>query len=319
MKVKGQDGSARSPHRLQNERIEKPMSQHTFSPDLPILASDKDRLNRSGFAKALAAAIKNWDQASSLVVALYGDWGSGKSSLKNLIIENLHAGVAKDDQISVIEFNPWQISSQESLLRAFFDEIGIAIGRPSKGEAKEKAEKRAAKWKLYSIYFSAGSSVTKSLKVLLPLLGVPLVGSALDSIAEGLKESAGLTKEGAEGVEASGISNAVSLNELKRDVGEELKSLPRPLLVVLDDVDRLVQEEIRLLFQLIKANADFPKIIYLVLAQRESILKALEPIAPGRADAFLEKIVQVSFNVPRIHRQQLEEIFFRWPASTTRG
>jgi hypothetical protein len=79
---------------------------------------------------------------------------------------------------------------------------------------------------------------------------------------------------------------------------------------VLDDVDRLAHEEIRLLFQLIKANADFPNLIYLVLAQRETVVKALEPIAPGQGEAFLEKIIQVGFNVPRIGRRQLEQILF---------
>jgi hypothetical protein len=93
-------------------------------------------------------------------------------------------------------------------------------------------------------------------------------------------------------------------------VADSLKSLPRPILVALDDVDRLAHDEIRLLFQLIKANADFPNIIYLVLAQRSTVIKALEPIAPGQGDAFLEKIVQVGFDVPRIDRKQLEKLLF---------
>jgi predicted KAP-like P-loop ATPase len=57
------------------------MEHMTFSPDLPINSAKDDKLNRSPFASALASAIRNWNQTSSLVVALYGDWGSGKSSV----------------------------------------------------------------------------------------------------------------------------------------------------------------------------------------------------------------------------------------------
>ena len=281
-----------------------------FSPDLPISSASEDRLNRSSFANALAAAIRNWNQKSSLVLALYGDWGSGKSSVKNMILESLQEGVKPEDHISVIEFNPWQINNQDNLSKAFFDEIGSVLGRPRHGEVEEDAKRRAAKWKSYSAYFSVGTSITKSLKVVLPLLGVPILGDTLDAVVQGLEKAAGVSKEGAEGIEAAGKAAAGTLQNLKKEVADSLASLERPVLVVLDDVDRLAHEEIRLLFQLIKANADFPNLIYLVLAQRETVVKALEPIAPGQGQAFLEKIIQVGFNVPRIGRRQLELILF---------
>jgi hypothetical protein len=42
------------------------------------------------FAAGAAKAIRNWDQKSGLVIALFEDWGSGKSSLKNMILEERH-------------------------------------------------------------------------------------------------------------------------------------------------------------------------------------------------------------------------------------
>jgi predicted KAP-like P-loop ATPase len=286
------------------------MDHPTLSPDLPITSKTEDRLNRSSFASALASAIKNWNQTSSLVIALYGDWGSGKSSVKNMVLESLACDDRSEDRITVVEFNPWQINNQDSLSRVFFDEIGSVLGKPRHGEAKEVAEKRAAKWKSYSTYLSLGSSITKSLQVLLPLAGIPVGSVVLEPIAQALEKSSSLAKEGSEGVEAEGKAAASTLQMLKQEVAKTLSELRRPLLVVLDDVDRLAHDEIRILFQLIKANADFPNIIYLVLAQRETVVKALEPIAPSQGEAFLEKIIQVGLNVPQIGRRQLEEIFF---------
>ena len=54
---------------------------HTFSADRPIRDSRGDRLNRKGFAAALAGAIGSWHGQDSLVVGLYGPWGVGKTSI----------------------------------------------------------------------------------------------------------------------------------------------------------------------------------------------------------------------------------------------
>jgi len=45
--------------------------------DEPINSREEDRLGRSTFAEVLARALIEYPEASSLVVALYGDWGSG--------------------------------------------------------------------------------------------------------------------------------------------------------------------------------------------------------------------------------------------------
>ena len=281
-----------------------------FSADLPITSAKEDLLNRSSFAAGVAKAIRHWNQKSSLVIALFGDWGSGKSSIKNMILECLRDGVTEEERLPVVEFNPWQVSDLDRLSQAFFDEIGQALGRQQAGEGEADAKRRAAQWKAYSVYLSLGGSITKSLKVVLPLLGIPLVGGIADAALSALERSAGVVKEGAEGVEAAGRAAVRTLAELKRELAGTLESLPRPLVVVLDDVDRLTQDEIRLLFQLIKANADFPNVIYLVLAQRDTVVNALERIAPGRGEEFLEKIIQVGLAVPRIERRQLENTLF---------
>src|SRR5205823_5756119 len=65
-----------------------------------------------------------------------------------------------------------------------------------------------------------------------------------------------------------------------------------------------------LLFQLVKANADFPNLIYLLLFPRDIVEKSLEAIAPISGKEFLEKIVQVGFDIPRVERVRLEKVLF---------
>lgn len=273
--------------------------KHLFSADRPITSAKEDLLNRSSFAESLAKAIKDWIGNDSLVLALYGPWGSGKSSVKNIILESLKKSDTSCPH--VVEFNPWQWAGQERLTEAFFHEIGIVLGKDA---TNEESKKRAAKWRAYGTYLSIGASVTNSLKTILPFWGVHDPGLT-DSVAEGMKKSAEVIKDGAE---VLSTSETYSLSELKKDISDMLARFDRPILVVIDDLDRLSTSEIKLMFQLIKANADFPNMVYLLLFQRDIVEKSLNEIAPISGREFLEKIVQVGFDIPKIERTQLQKI-----------
>jgi len=95
--------------------------------DAPISKAEQDLLGRTGFANELAEVIASQQTPESLVLALRGDWGSGKSSLKNLIVGVLQTRFQK--QVKILEFNPWQWGSDETISRAFFEEIAAALGQ----------------------------------------------------------------------------------------------------------------------------------------------------------------------------------------------
>lgn len=53
-----------------------------FLADAPIRRASEDLLGRREFAVTLAKVLATWRGEFSLVVALRGGWGEGKSSLK---------------------------------------------------------------------------------------------------------------------------------------------------------------------------------------------------------------------------------------------
>src|SRR5262249_9543177 len=71
------------------------------------------------------------------------------------------------------------------------------------------------------------------------------------------------------------------------------------------DVDRLTAEEIRLLFRLIKAVADFPNVIYLVAFDKRVVLEALKTEQVS-GESYLAKIVQIPFELPLPGRHALQ-------------
>ena len=56
--------------------------------DKAIYDEKDDLLNRSNFAKKLADSIQRYTDNDPLTMAILGKWGSGKTSLINLILNN---------------------------------------------------------------------------------------------------------------------------------------------------------------------------------------------------------------------------------------
>lgn len=101
--------------------------EHFFSSDRPINSCSEDLLGRVSFSEKIAKAISNWSQEDSLVLGISANWGDGKTSVKNMIVEKLN-NLDQKKASKIIEFNPWQWQDQNKLLEAFFNEVQIQLG-----------------------------------------------------------------------------------------------------------------------------------------------------------------------------------------------
>ena len=292
--------------------------------DLPISKVSDDFLGNNQYANQIVSLIKSWDKKENLVVGIHGSWGSGKTSLKNLILNELNRLYNKEEKPYTLEFNPWMWSGQDSIMEAFFDELSSKLGK-EKQDVSEKLQK-------YSTYLNFGSKIAKSLKIPLTLLATPVAGGLAAIIEKVLESLSEVTKSG-----SKASKNPKTLSELKKELNNDFKKLEKPILIIIDDIDRLFPEEMKLVFQLIKSNADFPNVIYLLLFDRIAVedslckylgkeLTASETIVnkiqnPGpekritkqihnssnKARDFLDKIIQISLNIPEPEKQKLEE------------
>jgi len=149
-----------------------------FADDKPIYSHNQDLLGRSAFANNLAAAIASWKNKESLVIALTGAWGSGKSSIKNLALQHF----SSTPEHQVIEFNPWEWGSQEKLSASFFDEVSLAIKRKDKSK---EGKKLAKVLRQYGQKLNASAALMEGFAKYLPLfLGSALVTSTLSAWLE---------------------------------------------------------------------------------------------------------------------------------------
>lgn len=95
----------------------------TLEADQPIQNSNQDRFGRKQFAHRVAEVVATRDSKSGIVVGIHAPWGEGKTSVLNMILEEL----AKHEHVVVIKFNPWRFPEESLLLRAFFVDIARQI------------------------------------------------------------------------------------------------------------------------------------------------------------------------------------------------
>ena len=101
-----------------------------------------------------------------------------------------------------------------------------------------------------------------------------------------------------------------SIPDLKAEISKALINSEKRTVFVVDDIDRLAPNEIRELFKVIKALADFPNVTYLLAFDRNIVSDALRSSLGVDGDAYVEKIVQVPFSLPAIDRIRLRKMLF---------
>jgi predicted KAP-like P-loop ATPase len=298
---------------------------HGFASDRPIQKIEEDLLGRCNFSEALSDAIASWHGKDSLVVALHGDWGAGKSSIKNMAVSKLKG--LTENRPDVVEFSPWEWAAQEKITASFFQEISKSIGRIDKSKSGKKL---ASTLKKYGRYLNTGEFVVTGLSAALPTLfilatltglggnfsdetWVKTTSTALLAVfavwAAAMKWGKGFLNLLSGNIERSAKDNEKGLSDIRQELASLLAKRQSSVIIVMDDLDRLTSSQLRMVFQLIKANLEFPNVVFLLLFQRDLVEEKLSDGKQSGRD-YLEKIIQVPFDIPKIETSRLHNLLF---------
>lgn len=251
-----------------------------LSADRPSTDPAQDLFGHAPFARTLASAIRGYQRSDGIVLALYGPWGSGKSTVLAYVQHELECGPEQDRPV-VVPFNPWWFSAHEHLAKAFLGQLQAVL--PSKHER-------------FRAFGNKLSEFSDALGGVGDALGAVTGQGWLGSVFRGGARLVGRSPK--------------DVPALKEALSALLLAQKKRILVVIDDIDRLSPDEVRQLFTVIKALADFPYVTYLLAFDREVATKAISEQTGLPGDRYLEKIIQVPFELPGVDRTTLRQALF---------
>lgn len=241
-----------------------------------ITSRDQDRLGRGPFADHIAARLRAEAADEGLVVALLGPWGTGKTSVLNMVVEQLRADPAR----VVRTFNPWMFSGREQLVARFFEQITAQL--------RVKFGKTA----LADQFASYGQAVQ-------PLMFVPVAGVWI-ARAGGIVTAVGRVW--------GKRKRPDPVDQQQEAIKKALGQLPAPIFVVIDDIDRLTASEVRDMLGLVRLTAHFPKVIYVLAFDRAKVERALGEDDPDGGRSYLSKIVEIPYDLPATPGHALQKM-----------
>lgn len=279
-----------------------------FNPLRPRTHLDQDELGRKGFVRSVWRALRNHDASEAIVISIQAPWGDGKTTLKDMVV-NLEETEGQREKLLFVHFNPWEWAAQNQVATAFFEELAKQLDRPSSDSLLQAASKKLSKvfWELPA-YLRLGSRIAQSAGMALAPTSPEAAalaagfGGALNTAAESFKEVKDSKHEAEQPIEASAQQKKAEVRTACEVFRQETR---RNIVVFIDDIDRLSGDEIRQVLQLVKINADFPGLIFVLLFDKDYVERRLRRHFGSDAGRFLEKIVQVELALPKASEDQL--------------
>lgn len=247
--------------------------------DAPLQNIDDESLGLRDYVNALKTFISTCQ--TPMTIAIQGDWGSGKTSMMNVVRSGLD-----HQRIATRWFNTWQFaqfSMQDeiaiSLLSGFLDELG---------DDAQKA--RSAVKNLTRMAMKGIGGISKAALEITTGGGGDLVKDAIDKLAEGSANS------------------ARQLQNLKGEINRSVDSLLAKekkdrMIVFIDDLDRLVPERAVEILEVIKLFLDIDKCVFVLAVDYNVVAKGLQQkfgvgVDDLKGKSFFDKIIQLPFSLP---------------------
>lgn len=258
----------------------------------PIASAREDRLDRATFAGLMGRALVRYSSNQSYVVALNGKYGTGKTSVINMALDLAYPQARDAEEILdggaetrpiVFRFEPVLYSTTGDLYVQFFSKFG------------ERLEVDFRLRGLKGLLTAFGLAIKPAGRIVDASTGQSGFFSTLGAALSRSSQRVGNWLQQRERDPA----------QLKEHISRILASGDRRVIVVIDDIDRLTPEEVRDIFRLVKAVADFPNTLYLLAFDLDAASKALSKVQGVDGVEYMEKIIQAPFRLPEVEEAQL--------------
>ena len=258
--------AAEKKREIENEEMRRDVNMEPFVYDTP---AEEDLMGREGHARIIVRKILNTFRASKES----GRAGKNENTGCSFVIHlGENYGMGKTTFIKMIEnviktsnnncvqmdFNPWMCDNAAGILKEFFLEL------------REHLKDAGIKTK--------DNCITDYAIALLSSMTIGTSGVTVD-VKEVMKKRQ-------------------SLRKLHDNVSNGLKECEVPVIISIDDVDRLEGDEVMMVMKIIRDTADFPNIFYIVAADNTRLREVLRERGVDDPDQYLKKFFNLEYQLP---------------------
>ncbi|POZ51282.1 KAP family P-loop NTPase fold protein [Methylovulum psychrotolerans] len=284
--------------------------------------SESDYLN-FGEVSQLAVDILKSPDMLPCSIGVFGNWGAGKSSLLKLIEKDLQA--SGEDWI-VIRFDAWLYQGFDDARAALLEVIATQLNQEAndnEGLAK-KTKKLLARVNGFRLLGLVAEGAAL-------LAGVPTGGmlargvGALSELPDGIQDQEEYEELGKTGKDAvdqvKGLINAEKqttppqqISAFRKEYSEVLDELGKPLVVVIDNLDRCLPSNAIHTLEAIRLFLFLSNTAFIIAADEEMIRSSVANYFKGASDRhqidYLDKLIQVPIRVPKAGIREIRSYLF---------
>ncbi|MGM9568760.1 MAG: P-loop NTPase fold protein [Phascolarctobacterium sp.] len=244
--------------------------------DVPVTKLANDAFSISTYVKGLSSFIRHCN--TPMTISIQGDWGSGKTSMMNMLKEDLETSIIP------IWFNTWQFSQfnlNNSLIFAMLDVLMNSLDDGSSSTVKKAKSICSGIAKCVvgaGISFFTGNQVN----------GQEAVNSITDK-----------------GIEANYALQILELKKSFQDlINEKLKkSVADRVVIFVDDLDRLQPGKTIELLEVLKLFLDCENCVFVLAVDYEIVTLGVkekygDSVTEEKGRSFFDKIIQLPFKMP---------------------
>ena len=182
------------------------------------------------------------------------------------------------------EFHPWLVGDRDALVSQLLKKIESVVSTDTRSKIKLKAKAVAKALQPYG----------KVLKLAKLIPGSEVFSSAIDGAADAV---------------SGGDKKTPDLEVAKGKVVKALREFANPIVVFIDDLDRLTPSEFVEIVRAIKAVGDFPNVVYVLAFDIDYAISALQQAGIAKSGEYLDKIVQLRCTIPQASETDMRVIF----------
>lgn len=264
----------------------------------PMFSDNETALDLLGFEDQVAelCALVADPTMLPVTIGLLGDWGSGKSSLLRMAEVKL-----REQGAVVVPFSPWRIESYDDAKSALLDVV------------VEHAAEHLPALADTGILDSAKGQLRRLRKRVHWLRAAGLAAKHIITLtAPSLDELDGLLRDDDEKEPAPGTARIAQ--DFHREFEELIAQLGRPLVVLIDDLDRCLPEKVLDILQAVRLFLSVKGAAFVLATDERVVRDAVRLRYPQASEAsetdlpqeYLEKIVQIPLRIPHLGPAEVE-------------